>query len=157
MTRRRLLLAALTTLFITVFTGAVPADGKKAPARDVNRLTGILKSVDVKRGTLTLDDVGVNVDEALSRILKERGKDAGAGGPAKPRAAEDGKTRVVAINAKTKIFIRFRSSPSVANNVEHELKDLQRMTGYPVTVEIGAKGEGGIASEVIAWRGTPWK
>jgi hypothetical protein len=112
--------------------------------------------VDVKKGTFILKDVGVDVDEVLARKLKERGDAKGDDG-AKPQAADAGKTRVVAISAKTKIYIKFRSSPSIANNLELGLKDLQPMVDYPVTVEVALDAEPPVAAKVVAWRGTPWK
>ena len=158
MTTRRLLPAGLMTLLGFVLLGAAaPGDGKKVPAKDANAITGVLRSVDARNGTFTLEQVGVDVDEALAANLKERGKDEGAGGRAKPRAAGDAKTQVVAINAKTRIYIKFRSSPSVANNVEMQLKDLEKMAGYPVTAELATAGDKPVAAEVVAWRGTPWR
>ena len=153
MTPRRLLSVGLLALFSFALAGAAaPRDGRKAPAKDANRITGILKSVDAAHATFTLEQVGVDVDEALAQKLKERGKDNDAK-PAKPQAAD--KTQDVSISAKTKIYIKFRTSPSVANNVELGLKDLQKMIGYPVTVAV--VGEKPVAAEVIAWRGTPWR
>jgi len=132
--------------------------GGKPDAKDANHLTGILSSVDVKHGTLTLDDVGVDVDEALDRKLKKQGKENDGRGPATPRTAGEQKAQVViAITAKSKLYVKFRTSPSVANNVEQSLTDLQPMVGYPVTVTIGQNGEHPVASEVVVWRGTPWK
>ena len=150
MTTRRFIPASLMMLFGFVLLGAAsPADRKKATEHDATHLTGVLKSIDPAHGTFTLEQVGVDVDEALSQRLKERG--------AKDAAADAGKTQVIAINAKTKIYIKFRTSPSVANNVEQELKDLQKMIGYPVTIEIAHKADPPVAAKVTAWRGTPWK
>jgi hypothetical protein len=155
MTPRKLLSVGLIGLFAFALAGAAaPRDGNKAPAREANRITGILKSVDAAHGAFTLERVGVDVDEALAQKLKERGKDKDAKA-AKPQAAEN--TQDVSISARTKIYIKFRTSPSVANNVELGLKDLQKMIGYPVTVEVAVAGEKPVAAEVVAWRGTPWK
>src|SRR6476469_1252387 len=110
------LVKATTVLVIVLCSVLTAAPPKKDAGRrdaDANSLTGILQAVDVKKGTFTLKDVGVDVDEALARKLKERGDAKGDDG-AKPQAADVGKTRVVAISAKTKIYIKFRSSPSVA-------------------------------------------
>ena len=123
---------------------------------DAKRLTGVLRSVNVKGGTFTLEQIGVDVDEALARKLKERGKVAG-GTTATPQAADGGKSQVLKVGAATKIYISFRSSPSVSNNLERELSDLQAMVGFPMTVELGANGEPPVAATVTAWRGTPWK
>ena len=133
-----------------------PEQLRNPDAKDASHLTGVLKSVDVRHRTLTLDNVGVDVDDALSRKLRERARREGVS-DAKPGPAEADKTQVVAIDAKTKIYVKFRSSPSVGNQVEHPLNDLEPMVGWPVTVGIGHKGEPLVASEVIAWRGTPWK
>ena len=75
-------------------------------------------------------------------------------------AAKDGggaEPVVFRLDPKAKIYIKFRSSPSVANNVEQSLNGLEKMVGYPATVHIGRKSDPLVASEVIAWRGTPWK
>ena len=65
--------------------------------------------------------------------------------------------KLLAIRAKTKVYIKFRTSPSVANNVTRSLDDLRPMIGWPVTLKIARRGDGVVASQVIAWRGTPWK
>ena len=147
------LVKAMTVLVIVLCSVLTAAPPNKDPGRrDANRLTGILQAVDVKKGTFTLKDVGVDVDEALARKLKERGD----GKPAAD-AGDAARTRVVAIEAKTKIYIKFRTSPSVANNAEMRLADLQKMVGYPVSVDVARDAEPVVAAEVIAWRGTPWK
>ena len=154
MTPQRLLSVGLTALFTFALAGAAaPRDGNKAPGGDANRITGILKSVDVAHGGFTLERVGVDVDEALAQKLKERRKDNDAK-HAKPQAAD--RTQDVSISARTKIYIKFRTSPSVANNVELGLKDLQKIIGHPVTVDVAVAGEKPVAAEVVAWRGTPW-
>jgi hypothetical protein len=147
------LVKAMTVLVIVLCSVLTAAPPKKDPGRrdgpgDANRLTGILQAVDAKHATFALDKIGIDVDEALSQRLKER------------RAADpqhDGETLTVSTSAKTKIYIKFRSSPSVANNLELGLKDLEPMVGYPVTVEVARSGERPVAGTVIAWRGTPWK
>ena len=155
MTLLKLAPVGVTLLLACALSAAVGARDGKPPKNEANRMTGILKSVDAAHATFTIGNVGVDVDEALSRRLKER--DGAAGKNAMPQAADAVKTQVVGIDAKTKIYIKFRSSPSVSNNAEQSLKDLERMVGWPVTLEIGRKGDPVVASEVIAWRGTPWK
>ena len=146
---------ALTVLLSCALSTALAARGDKPARDDARRLTGVLKSVDAKHGTFTLEKLGADVDEVLTQKLKERGASKEDAGDAKPREKE--KTRVVAIDAKTKIYVKFRSSPSVANNAEQQLKDLERMVGYPVSVMVGREGEPPVAAEVIAWRGTPMR
>src|SRR5947208_320909 len=88
MRTRRFIPAGLMLLLGVVLLGAAsPADRKKATEQDANHLTWVLKSVDAAHGTFTLEQVGVDVDDALSTRLKEQGKDASAK-HAEPQAAE---------------------------------------------------------------------
>ena len=135
---------------------AVPAGRVAGPKQDDgSTLTGILKSVDSKKGTFTLVNVGVDVDEALLQKLKERGRERAAAPADKDGGAAEARPVVVRLDSKAKIYIKFRSSPSVANNVEQSLPALEPMIGWPVTVTVGAKTDPVVAKEVIAWRGTP--
>lgn len=153
MTPFKLVPAALIAA-IACALAAAPARRVAGPTQDDGHtLTGILKSVDAKHGTFTLENVGVDVDEALVRKLKERGRER-ASAPAEKEGGEAGPV-VVRLGAKSKIYIKFRSSPSVANNVEQSLTDLERMIGWPVTVAVGEKADPVVAKEVVAWRGTP--
>ena len=153
MTLPKLATLALTLLSCAALAEAPARTGEKPPTKDPARLTGVLQSVDAKHGTFTLENLGADVDEALSRKLKE--PRAAAPGPAEAGRGSD--TRTVSVSGKTKIYIKFRTSPSVANNVELALKDLEPMTGYPVSVELAQAGERPVAATVVAWRGTPWR
>ena len=173
MTRRHLIRTGSTIVLCALLIGADPPDAGKEAAGDgkrdgnENRITGVLKSVDAERGTLTIERLGVDVDEVLSEQLKARGKGdaraaAAADDDARRRRGDDEKPTVVNLSgnpgAKVKLYIKFRSSPSIANQLERSPADLQPMVGWPVTVEVVRRqGKRVVASEVIAWRGTPSK
>ena len=143
---------ALTLLSCATLLAAPDRRVVKPRTDDSHTLTGILKSVDPRHGTFTLERAGVDVDDALIEMLKQRGRDA--------RETKDGEAKqaepvVVHLGSKAKIYIKFRSSPSIANNVEQTLADLERMVGWPVSATVGDKSDVVVAKEVIAWRGTP--
>jgi hypothetical protein len=153
---------AVTLAALAGFAAGAAAEDRQAsgrakagPAQDI---TGVLASVDTEHGTITLRRVGADVDDVLLEKLKEAGKPKEAAGAADAKDPTDAKdSLVVAMASKAQIYIKFRTSPSVANNVTHPLADLREMIGYPVTIKGSRRGNGLVADEVIAWRGTPWK
>ena len=153
-------LATSLALALVAVTAAAP-QRSKTPKVDANATTGVLASVDPEKGSFTLERVSVDVDDVLLEKLKEQGdgkKGDDAGKATEPKAAKDsGETKAFTTSAKCKIYIKFRSSPSVANNQERTLADLEPMVGWPVTVKSRVKADQSVAFEVIAWRGTPWK
>lgn len=180
LTLRRTLQAALLAPILAIAAAgvarAVEAQGRSggAPPSRAPAITGVLASVDAERGSFTVERVGADVDDLLREKMKEnagKGKGAedkdaerkdaarrGAGG----RAAEGdgdkapaGESADFTLSSKAKIYVKFRTSPSVANNTECTLKDLEPMVGWPVSVKARGKAGQQVAYEVIAWRGTP--
>ena len=132
--------------------------GRRAAARPAgNEITGVLAGIDPSHGTFTLRRVGVDVDDVLLERMKDakQRKEAAKDDRKDPDDAKN--SLVVSLSSKAEIYIKFRTSPSVANNVTHPLEDLRPMVGYPVTIKGARRGEGLVADEVVAWRGTPWK
>jgi hypothetical protein len=125
----------------------VMGQDKKAEKKEPNRVEAVLESLDVKARTITVR-LGKTVDEVLSEKMRERAK-----GKEESKPAGEKKTFTLA-NRHVEIYLKFRTSPSVANNVEHELKDLQKMIGYPMELETDGKTT---VSGIVVYRGTPWK
>ena len=145
----------LVALLALALLAAAPGKAAK-PARPANEaMTGVLAAVDPEKGTITLERVGADVDEVLLEKMQEQGR-ASKDKDKKDHAGDAAKS-VVTVSAKAKLYIKFRSSPSVANNVEQKLDDLKPMVGWPVSVKVREKAAQPVAYEVIAWRGTPWK
>ena len=151
----RTILVALVVL--PLFAAAAP-DKSSKPAKPANEaMTGVLAAVDPEKGTITVERIGADVDDVLLEKMQEPGR-AKKGEEKKDKVEEGEPARtVVTLSAKAKVFIKFRSSPSVANNVEQRLEDLKPMVGYPVSIKAREKAAQPVAFEVIAWRGTPWK
>ena len=142
--------------------GAAVGEGRNnAPGRRPagEEVTGVLESVDVEHGTFTLRRVGADVDDVLLEKMKERARGRGADADEKnrPEGGEGREAVVVSLAPKAEVYIKFRTSPSVANNAERTLEDLRPMVGWPVSLKAARRGDGLVAAEVIAWRGTPWK
>ena len=145
---------SVALLALALFAAA-PGTAAK-PARPANEaMTGVLAAVDPEKGTITLERVGADVDDVLLEKMQEQGR--ASKDKDKKEDAGDAAKSVVTVSAKAKLYIKFRSSPSVANNVEQKLDDLKPMVGWPVSVKVREKAAQPVAYEVIAWRGTPWK
>ena len=129
-----------------------------APRPAGNEITGVLAAIDAAHGTFTLRRIGVDVDDVLLERMKDAKERKGAAEEGDGKDAADAKDSVVvSLSSKAEIYIKFRTSPSVANNVTHPLADLRPMIGYPLTIKASRRGDGLVADEVVAWRGTPWK
>ena len=180
LTLRQTLQTALLAPILAIATGggerAVEAQGRSggAPPSRAPAVTGVLASVDAERGAFTVERVGADVDDLLREKMKENaGKGKGEGnkeaerkGAPRPRTgnkagdgddgkAPDGESATFTLSSKAKIYVKFRTSPSVANNTECTLEDLEPMVGWPVSVKARGKAGQQVAYEVIAWRGTP--
>jgi hypothetical protein len=109
-----------------------------------------LEAVDLKRGTVTVA-LGRKVDEILTEVAVDA-KGTVRTGP-NPRLV----ARLVEIPVvgKAEIYIKFRSSPSVANNVQQELKELEKMLWWPATLDLGIQDGRLIVTKITAWRGSP--
>ena len=147
----------LAALLAAALVAAAPRD-KAKPAKPANEtMTGVLAAVDPEKGTITLERVGADVDDVLLEKMQEQGRAKKGEEKRKEEGSPDAAQSVVTVSAKAKLFIKFRSSPSVANNAEQRLEDLKAMVGWPVSVKAREKAAQPVAYEVIAWRGTPWK
>jgi len=175
LTLRQTLQTALLAPILAIATGgggrAVEAQGRSggAPPSRAPAVTGVLASVDAERGAFTVERVGADVDDLLREKMKENaGKGKGAGdkdagkdaprrraGEGEANKAPEGESADFTLSSKAKIYVKFRTSPSVANNAECTLKDLEPMVGWPISVKARGKAGQQVAYEVIAWRGTP--
>ena len=132
--------------------------GRRAAGRPAgNEITGVLAAIDPSHGTLTLRRVGVDVDDVLLERMKDAKQREEAAKDDRKDADDAKNSLVVSLSSKAEIYIKFRTSPSVANNVTHPLEDLRAMVGYPLTIKGSRRAEGLVADEIVAWRGTPWK
>jgi hypothetical protein len=113
-------------------------------------MTGVLDSIAVKPGTLTIRRVGVDVDDVLLEKMKQRGREQKADADAKDAV-------VVSLASKAEIYVKFRTSPSVANNVTHPLEDLRPMIGSPVTGKPASLQRVGVRDELCGLAGAAAK
>jgi len=120
-------------------------------AKNVLRIAdGVLETTDLKRGTITVA-LGRKVDEVLTEVL------AGAKGEPKKEVSSRTVARLaeLPVAEKAQINISFRTEPSVANSLQQQLKDLERMKWWPVTIELGIQDGRLVVTKITAWRGQP--
>ena len=133
----------------SIFIAGVATAQQAAPT--ARNITGVLKGINTRNGTLVITSVGADVDQVLLEKMREQGRAPAADRPktAPAAAKEDMELR---ITGKTGINVSFRTSPSVANSLERSLAELEPMIGYPVSIELGPTPT---ASKITVWRGTP--
>jgi RNA polymerase sigma factor (sigma-70 family) len=111
---------------------------------------GVLEGVDLKHGTITVA-LGRKVDEVLAEVL--------AGAKGEPNKAVSSRTVArladLAVAETAQINISFRTSPSVANHLQQQLKDLEKMKWWPATVELAIQDGRLVVTKITAWRGGP--
>jgi hypothetical protein len=144
-----LVAAALVTGSIVSASGQ-DAGEKKTGAKP-NRIEVVLEAVDLKARTITVR-LGKSIDEALTERLKEAGKKEKA-----PVRLTGEKKTYPLWDRHVEIYLKFRSSPSVANNVEHQLTDLEKMLTYPAELQLAERDGKPAVSSITVYRGTPWK